>query len=411
MQCCAVAYDKGMSQTMRTNKLSHDIIIAGAGMVGACAALSFARKGFRVALIEPAPTIIKAEPSDADYDLRLSAISPTSQKVLSDLGVWSAIDQSRICDYEKMFIWHANGNAEVDFDCVQLARQSLGAIVENNRIISALHNACQAQQTIDWFLSDKIATLIENSDSNLSVTLESGVTLSAELLIGADGRGSNTRALTDIEIMNGSYDQTAIVANVSTELPHQLTAWQKFLSTGPLAFLPLANGDSSIVWSCDTELGQEMMSLDDDAFCAALGDAFDGRLGQVTGIGKRQSFPLAWHSCNQWLSHRILLIGDAAHGVHPLAGQGVNLGFSDVGLLIELIGDLENLWNKKKLRQFERQRKSETALATHTFTGLKLIYGTDNPLQSRVRDFGMQLVQSNSSIKRQLMKQAIRNMA
>lgn len=393
---------------------NYDVIVAGAGMVGACAALSFARKGFRVALVEPSSSIKKAGNSDTNadavYDLRLSAISPTSQKVLNDLGVWSAIDQNRVCDYEKMFIWHANGNAAIDFDCAQLASQSLGAIVENNQILAALHNACQAQQSIDWFLSDKITTLTENSDTTVSVSLESDVNLLADLLIAADGRGSNTRALTDIEVMSGSYDQIAIVANVTTELPHQLTAWQKFLSTGPLAFLPLANGDSSIVWSCDTELGQAMMSLDDDAFCVALSEAFDGRLGQVTGIGKRQSFPLGWHSCNQWLSHRVLLIGDAAHGVHPLAGQGVNLGFSDVALLMQLIGDLESPWHKKKLRQFERQRKSETALATHMFSGLKLLYGSDNPLQNRVRDFGMQLVQSNNSIKHHLMRQAIRNM-
>jgi 2-octaprenylphenol hydroxylase len=314
-----------------------------------------------------------------------------------------------------MFIWHDNGNAAVDFDCAQLASQSLGAIVENNQVLAALHSACQAQQSIDWFLSDKITTLTENSDTAVSVTLESGVTVSADLLIAADGRGSNTRALTNIEVTSGSYDQIAIVANVTTELPHQLTAWQKFLSTGPLAFLPLANGDSSIVWSCDNELGQAMMALDNEAFCTALSEAFDGRLGQVTSIGSRQSFPLGWHSCNQWLSNRVLLIGDAAHSVHPLAGQGVNLGFSDVALLMKLIGDLERPWHessghKKKLRQFERQRKSETALATHLLSGLKFLYGGDNPLQSKVRDFGMQLVQSNNSIKRQLMRQAIRNM-
>jgi 2-octaprenylphenol hydroxylase len=410
-----------MKQNKQTNH--YDVIVAGAGMVGACAALSFARKGFRVALVEPSTATKKADSTDtgvdAVYDLRLSAISPTSQKVLSDLGVWSAIDQNRVCHYEKMFIWHgnehSNDNATVDFDCAQLASQSLGAIVENNQVLAALHSACQAQQSIDWFLSDKITTLTENSDINVSVKLESGVTVSADLLIAADGRGSNTRALTNIEVTSGSYDQIAIVANVSTELPHQLTAWQKFLSTGPLAFLPLANGDSSIVWSCDTELGLAMMALDDDAFCAALSEAFDGRLGQVTSIGSRQSFPLGWHSCNQWLDNRVLLIGDAAHSVHPLAGQGVNLGFSDVALLMQLIGDLEMPWNetsghKKKLRQFERQRKSETALATHLLSGLKFLYGGDNPLQSKVRDFGMQLVQSNNSIKRQLMRQAIRNM-
>jgi 2-polyprenyl-6-methoxyphenol hydroxylase-like FAD-dependent oxidoreductase len=168
---------------MKQNKQAdgYGVIIAGAGMVGACAALSFARKGFRVALIEPSPTIKKAGSADiaadAVYDTRLSAISPTSQKVLSDLGVWSAIDQNRVCDYEKMFVWHANGNAAVDFDCAQVASQSLGAIVENNQILAALHKACQAEQSIDWFLSDKITTLTENSETIVSVGLESNVTL------------------------------------------------------------------------------------------------------------------------------------------------------------------------------------------------------------------------------------------
>ena len=391
-------------------KTDYDIVVAGAGMVGACAALSFAHKGFRIALVEPASATKKATSANGVYALRVSAVSPTSQQVLSDLGVWSAIDHDRVCDYEKMFIWHDNGDATVDFDCTQLASQSLGAIVENNQILAALHNACQAQQSIDWFMSDKITTLIENSDSGLSVNLESGVCLSADLLIAADGRGSSTRTLAGIETMNGSYGQSAIVANVATDQTHQFTAWQKFLSTGPLAFLPLANGESSIVWSCDTSLAQDMLALDDDAFCVALSDAFDSRLGKVIRAGERQSFPLGWHSCQQWLSHRVLLIGDAAHSVHPLAGQGVNLGFSDVALLIDLIGDLENPWNKKRLRQYERQRKSETMLATHLFSGLKLFYGLDNAMLNRVRDIGMQLVQSNHSVKRHLMRQAIRNM-
>lgn len=389
---------------------NHDIIVAGAGMVGACVALSFARKGFRVALVEPAAAIIKVEADQAIYDLRVSAVSPASQQILSDLGVWSAIDNNRVCEYEKMFIWHDNGDATVDFDCAQLASQSLGAIVENNQILSALQRACEAEQSIDWFMSDKITALSENSDSGLSVKLESGVSLSAELLIAADGRGSSTRALAGIETMSGSYNQTAIVANVTTELSHQFTAWQKFLTSGPLAFLPMANGDCSIVWSCDTALAQDLLVLDDDDFCVALADAFDGRLGKVTAIGQRRSFPLGWHSCDRWLAHRVLLIGDAAHSVHPLAGQGVNLGFSDVALLTGLTGELDNPWNRKKLRQFERQRKSETTLATHLFSGLKYLYGVDNVMLNCGRDIGMQLVQSTPGLKRILMRQATRNM-
>jgi len=201
------------------------------------------------------------------------------------------------------------------------------------------------------------------------------------------------------------------VANVKTELPHQHTAWQRFLSSGPLAMLPLANGESSIVWSCDTELARQLLAMDDINFCDALGLAFEHKLGQVGSIGKRLSFPLGWHSCDQWLLGRVLLIGDAAHGVHPLAGQGVNLGFSDVELLTQLVGGLERPWQRAKLRQFERQRKSQTVTATHLFSSLKWIYGSDNDALSRLRDFGMQRIQKNAWCRRLLMLQAIRNMA
>jgi len=241
--------------------------------------------------------------------------------------------------------------------------------------------------------------------------LESGADLGADLLLVADGRNSSTRDLAGLKAFNGNYAQTAIVANVETEIPHRFTAWQRFLTTGPLAMLPLANGQSSIVWSCDTELADKLIAMDDDLFCNALSHAFDYKLGEVKSIGKRLSFPLGWHSCQQWLCDRILLIGDAAHGVHPLAGQGLNLGFSDVELLTHQVGGLDKPWHKARLRQFERQRKSETAVATHLFSGLKWIYGTDNGGISQIRNLGMHIVQANPWCRRMLMRQAIRNMA
>lgn len=388
-----------------------DVIVAGAGMVGACAALSFARCGFRTALIEPRPPLDDLDPVDASYDLRVSAISPLSQHILSKLGVWPALDQSRVEHYHQMAIWHENGEANITFDSVELARDSLGAIVENRQILRALLAACEAQSTIEWFRPDAIELLQENSDLNLRVTLKSGVEIESDLLVAADGRNSNTRSLAGIDAWNGSYDQIAIVANLATELPHQHTAWQRFLKTGPLAFLPLANGESSIVWSCDTELAEEILKMNDQSFCDAVGQALEYRLGAVTATSDRLSFPLSWHSCSRWLKNRILLIGDAAHGVHPLAGQGVNLGFSDVDVLIDMIGGLSRPWNQRKLRQFERQRKSETALATHLFTGLKWLYGSDNPVLNRLRNSAMQCVQASPWTKRLLMKQAIQNMA
>ena len=387
-----------------------DIVVAGAGMVGACAALSLARSGFRVALIEPLPLNVKPLDSTAVYDERVSAISPTSERILSDLGVWSELDQSRLCRYDQMVIWHENGDAKIEFDSVELARESLGTIVENRQIQRALLATCESQSEIEWFQPDTINSIEENSPTGVSVKLNSGVDINAELLLVAEGRHSNTRELAGVEVINGSYDQTAIVANVETEIPHQFTAWQRFLSTGPLAMLPLANGQSSIVWSCDTEFANELTAMGDKLFCSALSSAFEHKLGEIISIGKRLSFPLAWHSCEQWLRGRVLLIGDAAHGVHPLAGQGVNMGFSDVDLLTRQIGDLDKPWHKARLRQFERQRKSETVTATHLFSGLKWIYGTDSLGISRVRDFGMHLVQANPWCRRLLMKQAIRNM-
>ena len=388
-----------------------DIVVAGAGMVGACAALSLARSGFRIGLVEPVAASTEAVDDTAVYGERVSAISPVSEQVLSRLGVWSELKQGRLCRYDQMFIWHENGDAIIHFDSFEIARDHLGTIIENQQILRALRLACELQPGIEMFEPDAIESIIENSQAVVSLKLKSGVTLDADLLLVADGRNSSTRDQAGLRAMHGNYDQIAIIANVETENPHQHTAWQRFLSTGPLAMLPLANGESSIVWSCDTALANELLAMDDDSFCSALGQAFEYKLGEVKSIGRRLGFPLGWHSCDQWLRDRILLIGDAAHGVHPLAGQGVNLGFSDVDLLTHQIGGLDNPWHRVRLRRFERQRKSETAIATQLFSGLKWIYGTDSLALNRVRNLGMHAVQANPWCRRALIKQAIRNMA
>lgn len=389
----------------------YDIVIAGAGMVGACCALAMARQGFRVAVIEALATSPEAIEDDSDYDLRVSAISPASRQLLSRLGIWQALNQNRVCYYEQMHVWHQHGSARLEFDCAELAKSSLGAIVENRQIIHALHKACEQEPGIDWFRPDHIEKIIENSPDCLRVALSSGVDLEGDLLIAADGRGSPTRALAGLEITSGDYRQHAIVANVETELPHRHTAWQRFLDSGPLAFLPLANGQSSIVWSCDNALADELSPASDLEFCERLGAAFEYTLGKVLSMGNRQEIPLGWHFCEQWLKQRVLVIGDAAHGVHPLAGQGVNLGFSDVTLLCDLIGPLDTAWHWRSLRRFERQRKSESLLAMQAFSGLKWIYGVDSWPMNRLRDLGMRLLQSSPTCRRSLMQRAMRNMA
>ena len=385
-----------------------DVVVAGAGMVGACAAFALAGRGMRVALVEPVSVMPPIE-SGAAYDLRVSAISPQSRDILSGLGVWQRLDAGRVCYYEQMRVWHENGKASVSFDAVDLARDDLGAIVENRLLQQALQSACEAESSIQWFRPDSVSDIISNDASGVELRLQSGRAIRAALLLAADGRNSPTRALAGIECQSGDYRQRAFVANVDTTEPHQHTAWQRFLKTGPLAFLPLANGQSSIVWSCDQALANELDELDEAGFCTALGDAFEYRLGRVTGCGERRSFPLGWHRCDHWLEGRVLLIGDAAHSVHPLAGQGVNLGFSDVDLCARLIGDCRDRVSGQSLRRFERQRKSETWLAGNSFSALKWVYGIDQSGFTRLRDLGMQVVDNTPWLKRALIGKAVRN--
>ncbi len=388
---------------------SFDVIVAGAGMVGASTALAMAGKGFRVAIIEPAAPRDKINISDEVYDLRVSAISPRSRGVLQQLGVWQQLADERVCYYEQMHIWHQHGQASVAFDAVDLARSNLGAIVENRLLQQTLYQVCERESRIEWFMPDQIETLLENNARGVELRLNSGRCLSAGLLLAADGRNSPTRTLAGIDVQHGQYRQTAIVANVETEYPHRHTAWQRFLSTGPLAFLPLANGQSSIVWSCDDEFAAQLDVATDDEFCDALGKAFEFKLGRVGSCSARMSFPLGWHHCQHWLKDRVLLIGDAAHSVHPLAGQGVNLGFSDVDVLTQLVGDRSDYIQHKQLRRYERQRKSETWVAGNSFGALKWIYGLDQKWVTRLRDIGMRVVDETPWFKRALLEKAIQN--
>jgi 2-octaprenylphenol hydroxylase len=402
------------------SRADFDIAIAGAGMVGSCAAYALACQGYRIALIEPTEidlTSVESAASDQieddqsqQFDLRVSAISPRSKEILEGLGIWQQLDPERLCHYEKMFVWHQNGSASVALDAVELARDDLGSIVENRMIQQGLHKACSGRVEIEWFRPDQIETLIDNHDNGVQLRLSSGSVINANLLIAADGRSSPTRELAKMGSNSGQYQQTAFVANVTTELPHQKTARQRFLKTGPLAFLPLANGQSSIVWSCDNEFAEQLAGLDNDEFCDAVGEAFEFKLGRITQCSSRLGFPLGWHSCEHWLNHRVLLIGDAAHSVHPLAGQGVNLGFSDVSLLVDLIGDAGTPILHKQLRRFERERKSQTWIASNGFSGLKWLFGIEHKTVSALRDLGMQVIGQNPILRRTLMRKAIENL-
>jgi 2-octaprenylphenol hydroxylase len=388
----------------------YDFAVVGAGMVGATAACALGRLGKRVALIETSPADPSAD-NDDQYDLRVSAISPSSREFLLELDIWPGLDPDRICAYEQMQIWHENGSAQLSFDAVDLARNDLGTIVENRLLQHTLHRACDALASVDWYRPDRIEELLENDAERAVLRLESGALIEAQWVIAADGRGSPTRERAGLGADFGDYAQSAFVANVNTSQAHGNLAAQRFLATGPLAFLPLANGQSSIVWSCDNDLAERVAAAGDAEFCAMLGEAFEFRLGEVTATSPRARFPLGWHYCERWFEHRVLLAGDAAHGVHPLAGQGVNLGFSDVALLWRLVADNQGRLDPRLLRRYERRRKSETWLATQSLGALKWFYGLEHRPVTRLRDLGMHMIEQAPWLKRELMRKAVQNLS
>ena len=387
-----------------------DFAVVGGGLVGATVAYALALEGRRVALIETSPPADQVL-DDLEYDLRVSAISPESRDLLSELGLWNRVDESRVCAYEQIHIWHQHGDASLSFDAVDLARDDLGVIVENRVLQDALHRACTETQGLIWYRPDRVEQLLENSSTPVVLRLDSGRIVEADWVIAADGRRSSMREMAGLSAHFHDYNQTAFVANVTTSRPHDKVAAQRFLATGPLAFLPLANGQSSIVWSCDNDLAQQIGAMDDDGFCAQLGEAFEYRMGDVVATSPRACFPLSWHHCERWFDQRVLLIGDAAHSVHPLAGQGVNLGFSDIACLLDMISLGDGVLRPRLLRRYERRRKSETWLASQSLSGLKWCFGLQQIPLTQVRNLGLRMVRQTPWLKRELMRRAVHNLA
>ncbi len=309
-----------------------------------------------------------------------------------------------------MRVWHEHGTSELFFSAEQLAASHLGTIIENRHLLATLLDQLAQCATVELIYGVE-PRAIEQNDSAVTVSIGQTDSVRGELLIAADGRSSGVRKQLSMAVTSGDYGQRAIVTNVSTSATHQHTAWQRFLATGPLAFLPLWDGRSSIVWSAHDALAEELLSLDDGTFASRLQQAFESRLGEVIDCSARAAFPLTWHSAEHWLQGRVLLIGDAAHGVHPLAGQGVNLGFADVEILHNKLMGRDSLYSHVELRRFERQRKAETVSAMHLFTALNQVYRIEQPLFCRARDLGMAVIENQTGLKNLIMRYALQNMS
>jgi 2-octaprenyl-3-methyl-6-methoxy-1,4-benzoquinol hydroxylase/2-octaprenylphenol hydroxylase len=379
-----------------------DVAVVGGGMVGAATALALARTGLDTVLLEArAPT--QWQPHD-EVDLRVVGLAPSSIALLDDLGVWPSIRDARASAYAHMHVWDAASGAAIDFDATAEGRRELGFIVENNLVQWMLWQALEAAGVRR--LCPSAVHGFEAREDHVRLQLDDGETLSAALLVAADGSSSPLRQLAGIGTRGRDYAQRAVVAHVHTERPHESTAWQRFLPDGPLALLPLADGRSSLVWSLPEEQAQRVLALDDAAFRDALGVASDFRLGRVTGTTPRASFPLKLQLAERYQADRFVLLGDAAHAVHPLAGQGVNLGLRDVAELRDTLlaarAAGRDIGAAHVLRRYARRRRSADTLDALGFDALARVYAWQSSPLVAARGAGVRLLDRLSPLKRLL---------
>ena len=383
-----------------------DVAVVGGGMVGAAAALALARAGFSTALLEahaPAPW-----DSGAEVDLRVVGLAPSSIALLDDMDVWASIRLARCGAYAHMHVWDAENGAAIDFDAAAEGRDKLGYIVENPLVQWTLWQALEAAGVRR--LCPAQVRGFEARDDRVQLELADGGTLAAALLVAADGAASPLRQLAGIGTRGRDYAQRAVVAHVTTERPHEDTAWQRFMRSGPLALLPLGDGRSSLVWSLPEAEAQRVLALDDQAFLDELGVASDFRLGRITATTRRAGFPLKLQLAERYQADRFVLLGDAAHAVHPLAGQGVNLGLRDV---VELRDTLlaarsagRDIGAAHVLRRYARRRRSADTLDALGFDALARIYAWQSPPLVAARGVGVRLLDRLVPLKRRISEHA-----
>lgn len=396
-----------------------DIIIIGGGMAGLSLASALRDTPARVALVEANPWTTTAPPSDdgvTGYDPRVSALTPATVDFLRQLDAWPAIESARHCAFERMHVWDAMGTAQIDFSAAEVGKPTLGYIVENSITLQALKSSLQEGERFSLFTPRKLVALRNSCAPGAvqEIDLDDGTRLAAQLLVAADGGNSQLRQLAEFDSRQWSYQQKAIVCTVATEHSHQDTAWQRFLPQGPLAFLPLSSEGQpmcSIVWSADTDYADELLSLGDEAFKHALDRAFESRLGRIQAVSQRFSFPLRQNHATDYVKPGIALIGDAAHVIHPLAGQGVNLGFKDVQVLA---AEVRRAWqggaglgSELFLQRYQRRRKSDNLAMMAAVEGFKRLFGSRQLPLVWLRNAGMRQVSRIAPLKQQIVRHAM----
>jgi 2-octaprenylphenol hydroxylase len=393
----------------------YDVVIVGAGMVGAATACLLARAGFSVAMVEA------REPSpwsqEEPVGLRVSALSPGSADVLAEAGAWRQIIKSRTCPYRRMRVEDREVDSDIEFSSGEFGMERLGTIVENDLVQWSLWQCMQELGSIDLFCPAPVESF-EYDSERVRVLLEDRTEIQAGLLVGADGADSAIRKSLGIGQQFWTYGQQGIVAVVETEIPNSGIAWQRFLQGGPLAFLPLSDGSSSIVWSQSNAEAKRLLNLDDESFCAELQVAMTGNsptetesvgtFGAISHAGPRAAFPLTMRLSDSYTAQRAVLVGDAAHVVHPLAGQGVNLGLVDAAALIEILVNErqagEKFSSEKSLQTYSRWRRSEAEVMARGIHGIRSLFMPE--ILTPLRRLGLGAVSRSWTLKEAFIRRA-----
>ncbi len=396
-------------QPSQASSMQHyDIIIVGGGMVGATFACALGDSSLKVAVVE-------AYQNDFDWpegshDIRVSALTHASQHIFENLCVWESMQQEGIAAYNKMHVWDATGQGQIHFDSIEVGQADLGHIVENRIIQKAVQARLYDFDNIDLLMPVKLQSM-QMKGAGVELVTAEGLSLTADLLVGADGANSWVRKQTGITLSTWAYHQTAVVCNVRTSDSNQNACWQQFMSTGPLAFLPLPDGQSSIVWSTTEEKAQALINMDEQAFNQELQLTFGSSLGRTELSSERGAFPLRFRHANQYVQENVALIGDAAHTVHPLAGQGVNLGLLDAVVLAEeLLRARENcqeIGTLSTLRRYERRRKGDNMAMLAAMDGFKRLFSNNFLPLKLLRNSGLNVADKLNPIKNLFIKRAM----
>lgn len=402
---------------MNKSAIQHfDLIIIGGGMVGATLACALGDSALKIAVIEA------REPDynwpESSHDIRVSALTHASQHIFENIGAWQNMFKDGVCAYDQMHVWDATGQGQIHFNSIDIGQMNLGHIVENRIIQKAVQQRLADFDNIHLLMPLKVSSLQIDEQQNPGVllTTEDGQIMSAELLVGADGANSWVRQQAGISLSTWAYHQTAVVCNVTTSDTHQNACWQQFMPDGPLAFLPLCDKSnsettSSIVWSTSEEKAKALLNMNEQQFNQELQLAFGSTLGRIKLNSERGAFPLRLRHANQYVQEHLALIGDAAHTVHPLAGQGVNLGLLDAVVLAEEIqralAQGRAIGGLLALRRFERRRKADNIAMLAAMDSFKRLFSNDILPLKLLRNAGLGLADTILPLKQIMIKRAM----